>query len=227
MKMKSVWPLALMGCFASSPGYAQEREVIVQMPPAPKFSFVLPTPASCPQMKYPIEALRYALEGLVVVSLLVDEWGAVWDSGLVKSSGWKILDQTTLTGLAACGLVPGAHSPPLKGRHWIKMGYMWTLYSPGETRPSKPVLLADTCASTPALTIADDGATDDTIYLRILISKEGQAYGAKLEQGIANAAAENAAIAQVQTCRYTPSTLAGKPVNGNTTIRYRYKEVIG
>ena len=68
-----------------------------------------------PQPPYPPIALSEAEQGTVAVSLTVDETGVVTDIVLKESSGYPVLDRSTLEFIKRHWIIP-----PLNGSHWFE-----------------------------------------------------------------------------------------------------------
>ena len=82
---------------------------------------VIDTKAPCEKPAYPRASLMNEETGTVTVALMVMPDGAVSDSKIEKSSGFKNLDKAAKTALAACKFKPG------KEAAWMKMDYSWKL----------------------------------------------------------------------------------------------------
>jgi len=67
----------------------------------------LATPASCTVPEWPREAVRYEIEGTTVLQFQVGADGAVRHAEVKQGSGWSLLDQAALAGLARCRFKPG------------------------------------------------------------------------------------------------------------------------
>jgi protein TonB len=83
-----------------------------------------PGDANCAKPVYPKSSIRNDEQGRVVVAYLVDAEGAILDSKIVKSSGFRELDKEAFYGIAKCQfkLPPDATEP-----RWMQLTYVWTL----------------------------------------------------------------------------------------------------
>jgi len=175
---------------------------------------------SCPVPEYPRGAQRSEVQGTTVLKILVNSDGVATKSELVQSSGSNLLDKASIAALKGCRFKPATDG----SENWRLFTYQWKL-GPDELQISRsvlPVLIADSCAKSSTLTIAGEGQTIDTIYLRFLLTREGKVVGARLEHGSGNAALDAEAIKVTESCRYTPRIWDGMPVSWAATIRYKY-----
>lgn len=82
--------------------------------------------ATCEKPKYPEAARRREQEGTVTMKFLIGADSSVLDAKIVKSSGFPLLDEAALTGLAKCpfeaGLVDGKPE-----QSWTQVQYVWAL----------------------------------------------------------------------------------------------------
>lgn len=196
---------------------ARAAEIVVQQPPP----FEGGIPKDCRPLAYPTEALRYELEGESIVEFLIDEDGNVRSQGVVKSSGWKLLDQVVLESMGACRYTPITHDGKPVGAQWKKFSYVWTLRDPGESpRTSFPVLLPQSCPASDRVTMTDVLLNTSGILMRFLVSPEGIPFGIKVERGSIVPAIDNAAVAALQRCRFQPTVRNGLPVLSNGFATY-------
>jgi protein TonB len=83
-----------------------------------------PGDANCTKPTYPKSSVRYEEQGRVVVAYLVDKEGAILDSKIVKSSGFRELDKAAFYGIAKCQFkLPAEATEP----QWMQMAYIWSL----------------------------------------------------------------------------------------------------
>ena len=78
----------------------------------------------CLKIEWPKEALRKEMTGTVTVAFTVTDTGTA-DVKVVRSSGWKLLDDTTARALRYCTREPGA--PAVEGEQ--RLTYAWALDS--------------------------------------------------------------------------------------------------
>ncbi|WP_342119093.1 energy transducer TonB [Pseudoduganella sp. OTU4001] len=161
----------------------------------------LATPASCTVPAWPREALRYEIEGVTTLEFRIGPDGAVLKPVVRGGSGWTILDQAALEGLARCRFKPGLEES--RNGTVFPIQYAWKLDGPA---PLRPVLLAGSCK--PARRIAGYVNLDQRrsaqagIKLRFLVGADGQARGIVAEPGGFAPQVVRDAVDYVAGCRF-------------------------
>ncbi len=161
----------------------------------------LATPASCTAPEWPREALRYEIEGTTTLQFQVGADGAVRNAEVKQGSGWNILDQAALAGLARCRFKPGLAAA--REGTVFPLQYAWTLEGPA---PLRPMLLPGSCGPSPRFLRYDnlDQRADGraSIKLRFLVDAEGKAQRIVPEAAHFDAAVVRDAVNWLQTCRF-------------------------
>jgi len=167
----------------------------------------LATPASCTAPEWPREALRYEIEGVTTLQFQIGLDGAVRNAQVKQGSGWAILDQAALAGLARCRFKPGLEAAREGTEFPIQ--YAWTLEGPA---PLRPTLVPGSCAPSRHFLRYDNfdqrGDNRAAVKLRFLVDAEGR------PQRIVPEAAQFApvvlrdAVSWLQTCRFGIGTKA-------------------
>jgi protein TonB len=80
---------------------------------------------SC-KAEYPKASLMNEEQGVVSMSFLIAPDGAVLDSKLEKSSGFKGLDKAAMKSISACKFKPGTKDGAA-AQTWTKVDYTWKL----------------------------------------------------------------------------------------------------
>lgn len=80
---------------------------------------------SCALPAWPREALLYDLQGSTTVSFAIGADGAVEQARLLRTSGWAMLDEAALRGIAACRFKAGLDEAERAGP--FPMQFAWTL----------------------------------------------------------------------------------------------------
>ncbi len=78
------------------------------------------------KIEYPKASLLNEEQGVVTLSFLVGVDGAVVDSKVVKSSGFKNLDKAAVKAISACKFKPGTKDGA-PAQSWVKFDYNWKL----------------------------------------------------------------------------------------------------
>ena len=161
----------------------------------------LATPASCTVPEWPREAVRYEIEGTTLLQFQIGADGAVRKAQLTQGSGWALLDQAALAGLARCRFKPGLAAA--REGTVFPLQYAWTLEGPA---PLRPMLLPGSCAASRRFLRYDnldqrpDGRA--AIKLRFLVDAEGRAQRIVPEATHFDAVVSRDAVNWLQTCRF-------------------------
>ncbi len=78
------------------------------------------------KVEYPKASLLNEEQGVVALSFLVGVDGAVVDSKVEKSSGFKNLDKAAVKAISACKFKPGTKDGA-PAQSWVKFDYNWKL----------------------------------------------------------------------------------------------------
>jgi D-alanyl-D-alanine endopeptidase (penicillin-binding protein 7) len=82
--------------------------------------------ASCAKPHYPKESLRNENTGTVTLNFKISADGKVEDSNIMKSSGYRLLDEAARDGISKCQFRPATQGgKPVPA--WMHMQYVWTL----------------------------------------------------------------------------------------------------
>ncbi|MGZ8341187.1 MAG: TonB family protein [Telluria sp.] len=221
--MKNKHRFALYGALiaAAVAVHARNDEVVVQAPPPLAPTYGGGVPIDCQPPAYPREALRYELEGKTTVELLIGVDGQVHGKRIFTSSGWKLLDEAALASLSACRYSPVTRDGRPAGAHWKRMAFMWTLQDHEGKRSSRPVLLRESCVAADRLALIENPLDTSGVLLRFLTSPQGSAFGIKIERGSGTPAIDSDAVKALESCRFTPSQVDGKPGPGNAFAVYK------
>ena len=154
----------------------------------------------CAGAEYPAEARRYELEGITTLRYRLAPDGRVADVQVVRSSGWKLLDDASIRTIQACVFTPEQAARADGAALPVK--YVWSL----EGNRIRPHLVPGSCAASGRFAAYRDfddapgGA--DGIKVRLLVGGLGQARGVKPEgAGLAPDVAE-ALVKYVESCRF-------------------------
>ncbi|TFW33111.1 M56 family metallopeptidase [Massilia horti] len=125
LKWKAALPVVGLAalCIGLSACATAEKETQATLPDTgavAKFS-------SCAKPVWPQEDLAANHEGTVTLQFLVDASGTAKDSRLVKSSGYRSLDEAAREGIAKCQFQPATkNGKPVEG--WMQMQYVWVAH---------------------------------------------------------------------------------------------------
>lgn len=83
-------------------------------------------PQPCSKPQYPLASLRHEEQGTVTMSFLVGVDGKVRAGKILRSSGFRLLDNAALEGIAMCRFKPGTENGQVL-EQWVPVQYVWTL----------------------------------------------------------------------------------------------------
>lgn len=157
-------------------------------------------PQYCAKPEYPKEALRYELEGKITVRYTISPEGRMVDVTVAKSSGWRLLDDATLTFMSSCAFPP-EEIAAFQGKTY-PLQYVWNL----DRHDSHQALVADSCQASQTfagLKLFDERPSDERgLKVRFLVDAAGQPYGVKSEGGSLDIATADQVAGYVQSCRF-------------------------
>lgn len=135
--------------------------------PRPLLNFSLCTP------NYPIQALPYGLQGQTLFKALVDVDGKPIELQLLKSSGWKMLDDAVMHKVAGCHHLPAikAGNPVLE---WATVEYHWRVAENGMAMTPSFSLKKDSCAVPSGFLVANDNEVQATLRLGFSVDRDGR-----------------------------------------------------
>jgi len=146
--------------------------LLLAMATASAFPYQSLTTAGCVTPDWPREALRYEIEGTTTLQFQISIDGTVQQAQVSQGSGWTILDQAAMRGLARCRFKPGL--PDARAGTWFPIQYAWTLEGPA---PLRPVLLQGSCRASPRIAgYANLDQRPDAragVKLRFLVAADG------------------------------------------------------
>ena len=165
--------------------------------PRPLLNFILCTPS------YPTQALPYGLQGETLFKALVDVDGKPIELQLLKSSGWKMLDDAVMNKVAGCHHLPAIQqgNPALE---WATVEYRWRLAENGQPITSSFSLKKDSCAASSKFIVAKDNETQSTIRLGFSVDRDGRAQNIEVidESNSKQPGADQLAIDFLKTCTF-------------------------
>lgn len=200
--------------------HSQDKEVVVPQPSPVPGIYIGGNAVDCPKPVYPLEARRYEVEGTTVAEVLVGDDGKPHGQRVYKSSGWDILDDATLSLMAACRFSPVTRNGQPAGAHWSKVAFKWTLDQKGD-HAIRPVLIRESCPDAQGLILVDDPADGRGVLLRFLVSPSGEPFGVKSVNNGSSALLQQEAIRKLNSCKFQPSVHNGLRVPGNAFARYQ------
>ncbi|MBV7537123.1 TonB family protein [Duganella sp. sic0402] len=159
------------------------------------------TPASCAQPQWPAEARRYEITGATTIRFEIGKDGKVLRPFVTKGSGWKILDDAAVDGIARCAFQPNLKEAG-KGQSF-PLQYVWKF---SDAPAVRPLLVKDSCQ--PSERFAGFREADarpsgaDGVLMRFLLNAEGAPVRVVAE---ANGQAQELLVqaqAYLQSCRF-------------------------
>lgn len=178
-----------------------------------------PLAKSCAAPVYPMEAVRYELEGATWLVFDLDDEGRAAQARVLRGSGWKLLDDAAIRQLRSCRFDPKP-DPPVRRSH-IRTVYQWKL-EPSTGKGSPAALVAGSCQASERfdsfVPLSGQSPFQEGVRVRLLVDPAGQAFGIKFEDEIPQDIRQ-AGTAYLQSCRFTPAQGQGGPAHGNLVGR--------
>lgn len=159
------------------------------------------TPASCAQPQWPAEAVRYEISGATSIRFEIGQDGKVRRPAVTHSSGWRILDQAALAGIAQCVFRPGLKEA--RDGATFPLQYVWKF---SDAPAARPLLVKDSCQ--PSARFAGFREADqrpsgaDGILLRFLLDADGAPRRVVAEAGGQPPALVRQAVDYLRSCRF-------------------------
>lgn len=202
--------LVVLAVWAVAPTTAQRaNRVLVDAFPAR----LLESPATCATPHWPDEARRYEVDGITVLNFTIGVAGTVEDLQLVRSSGWRLLDDAAGASLARCRFKTDLDQGSRSATYPVQ--FVWTLAGPAAVRPA---LVAGSCAPSEQFHGFDAfnrrPSAADGVLVRFLVDPAGKPFGVKAEVGQHQQQQARAATAFMQTCTFgVDAAVPGEPTD--------------
>ncbi|MFZ6846019.1 TonB family protein [Undibacterium sp. RuTC16W] len=166
----------------------------------------------CRKPEYPMVALRNAFQGNSVIGLNIDESGKIEGVNILKSSGWRILDDTVSSTIMGCQLVATA---PNKKMTKI-VAYKWSYNGAIEYQPE---LIPESCAESELVRFASDKERGRGIVVGAYISDIGMPGRFSLEWGSGKPELDRASVELVKTCKFKAASRDQKKLSAPVSLR--------
>ncbi|HEX5343989.1 MAG TPA: energy transducer TonB [Duganella sp.] len=157
--------------------------------------------ASCVQPQWPAEARRYEIEGATTVRFEIGADGAVLRPAIIRSSGWKILDDAALHSIAQCRFQPNL--PAARDGTVFPLQYVWKF---DDAPAVRPLLVQGSCRPSQQFSAFHEAdprpSGKDGILLRFLVNAEGAPVRIVAEAGGQPPELAAQAVEYLQSCRF-------------------------
>ncbi|BBB62900.1 hypothetical protein UNDKW_4627 [Undibacterium sp. KW1] len=166
----------------------------------------------CKRAEYPRFALRHEFEGKTEVDAVTDSEGRVIIAEIVRSSGWRLLDETVLINIMGCKIFD---NPGLE-KVYVKGGFVWKLEGPAEI-PAE--LLTDTCSKSEFVSFARSNEPGRGIVVGVWLNNEGGVDVAELQWRMENKL-DQESLRLARSCKFKPAS--NEKGNRASTISLRF-----
>jgi TonB family protein len=152
----------------------------------------------CGPIEYPLEGVRYGLEGTAQIEYSFAADGSTKEVTVKRSSGWRILDDASIDVVTSCKAAMNVSDTA--ARHVTD--YRWSLNAPASRQRLVPNSCApsDRFAGFMAKDLTKSGA--DGILVRALVRATGEPHYVRAERGTVAAELANAAVTYLRTCKF-------------------------
>lgn len=166
----------------------------------------------CKKIEYPRFALRHEFEGTTELIAVTDSDARVNTVEVVKSSGWRLLDETVLVSIMGCKIFDKAWLEKI----YVKGNFVWKLEGPSEV-PAK--LLTETCSNSKLVHLASSGEPGRGIVVGVWLNKEGEIDLTELQWQVENKL-DQESLRLVRSCKFKPAS--NEKGNRASTISLRF-----
>lgn len=147
---------------------------------------------------YPRDALRNEMTGSSAFRAEVNSEGVLDNVELVRSSGWRILDEATLLGLKGCKVVDAKMTEKMR----ISGHFDWTLESATPGNPAE--LMPETCRKSDLIRLAKNSDPGLGIVVGVFLQADGKINKIQLQWGM-DAKLDRESIEFVRSCIFKPA----------------------
>lgn len=163
--------------------------------------------SACAAPQFPPEAVRYEMQGTARFELTVGPDGGALNPVLSHSSGYALLDQTSLKLLASC---------KFDARHAGTVAHLidvpWRL-APGEVAPQPALLDIASCTRYKLFRVVERDTPGRNMSVRIQVWPDGRQYSPRIETSSGDEDADRVALKMVESCSVTPGARDGVAVH--------------
>jgi TonB family protein len=176
------------------------------------------------QQQWPREALRYELEGKVNLKFDLNDDGRAVNPSVMRSSGWKLLDDASVAALQSCRFQLEEANAPRTGFY---LQYVWMLEEDEQNKREDAVFVPGSCK--PAGRFADfvparyRDLRGEGMLVRFLIDSEGKPFRVVVEDAVDQQGVVEAEQL-LTSCEFWPSKFNGKPAPGNMYGRLKLQQ---
>ena len=174
-----------------------------------------PAALGCEQPVWDREARRYEIEGETVLGFDLDDEGRPTKARVLRSSGWKLLDDMSLRAIGTCRYAPPRD--PATERSGLKTAFVWKLHA-SDSGEIPARFVEGSCPTSERFAgfrpLSGDVRRSEGLLVRFLVDPQGAPYGVKFEGELPRPTRE-AAEAYLAACRFTPSYWNAKAYPGN------------
>lgn len=168
---------------------------------------------SCPRPEYPRSALRRELEGTAQIDATTTDAGKINNIVLIKSSGYRVLDNAFIKSLRSCQLPP---DPDGQSRA-IKMQHTWNIEPKNGTQPE---LLRHSCSASSLLRIPDFAELGRGIVVSGTISENGSPKEISIEWESTDDNHNAESLRIFESCKFNPATEHSKYAERWISMRF-------
>lgn len=152
----------------------------------------------CKKAEYPRFALRNELQGRTEIDAVTDSEGHVIIAEVVRSSGWRLLDETVLINVMGCKIFDN----PGMAKVYVKGAFVWRLEGPLE-KPAE--ILKNTCSQSEFVSLAKDYEPGRGIVVGVWLNKEGEIERTSLEW-LVEPKLNDESVRLIKSCKFKPAS---------------------
>ncbi|MFZ6749827.1 TonB family protein [Undibacterium sp. Ren11W] len=204
-------PAAAQSSLTVPPSITPSEAVATELPK--KNDLKIDPAKDCSIPAYPDSARRFGMQGDTILNLMIDDSGKINAFQLIKSSGWKFLDQMVMHAIIGCQVLPAGRWIPSE-----RQVIYWWQFDKGYT--SRAVLDISSCKASEKLRIANEQDKELGIVVGIYTSDTGKVLDAKVQWGSDDEQLDRESLRIAKSCEYAPAERSGKRIGNADSIRF-------
>ncbi len=155
------------------------------------------------RLNYPSTAVKYDLQGVDVIKVLIDIDGSAIKTEAVKSSGWQTLDDALAMKIQTCNARPAMQEGnPVSA--WTTVEYHWRIDENNKLIEPSFEVIRDSCMRSDQFTLSPDKTVNATIRFAFKLNKDNQLKTAEIVDlsSTGDLEIDQAALSYLNTCKF-------------------------
>lgn len=176
----------------------------------------------CPEISYPLDAIKKGAGGLVILKGIIGEDGVVKKSNIIFSNSDTSLVSTAVNTFSKCLYAPAIENPISREVSVLK-SYRWTITDKEAVIQSRDFSIGHKCKRPDYPSSSRRAEEQGVVTMKFLISDNGEVSEAKVEISSGFVRLDEAAILGLVACKFKPPVRNENSTNEWSTIKYSWK----